>query len=48
MIKSFTNQKQSEQRAIKKQSILKFTGIAKEDTSGMSAQEIKSTKAKKY
>ena len=47
-VKEFVNQKLGEQREIKKQSILKFAGIAKGDTGGMSAQEIKSTKAKKY
>lgn len=45
-VKEFIDNKLQEQKEQKKHSILKFAGIAKGDTKGMSIQEIKALKAK--
>ncbi len=44
-VKEFINSKLQEQKERKKRSILKFAGIAKGETKGMSIQELKALKA---
>lgn len=45
-VKEFIDKKLAKQKEDKKRSILKFAGIAKSDTEGMSIQELKALKAK--